>query len=128
ALIALRQQHWAAAGRSLEEGVALARRMPHPYAEARLLHMYGRLHIQKGEPEAAREQLEAALAIFQRLGARADVARTEQALATLTPVACPPRAAALPGGAVAPGERDGGASGRTGQRLSRPARHAWALA
>src|SRR5205807_9273455 len=77
---------------------------------------------------AARERLEAALAIFQRLGARADVARTEQALATLTQVACPPRAAALPGGAVASGERDGAAGRPIGRRLSRADRHAWALA
>ena len=64
--------------------MALARSMPYPYAEARLLHMYGRLHIQKGEPQAAREQLEAARAIFARLGARMDTERVEQALDVLS--------------------------------------------
>src|SRR5262249_5117559 len=53
-------------------------------AEARLLHTYGELHGQKGELGAARERLEAALAIFQRLGARQDAALVEQALAILS--------------------------------------------
>ena len=70
ALIAIRQQRWAEAERCLEEGLALARSMPYPYAEARLLHVHGCLPIQKGEPEAARERLEVALALFRRLGAR----------------------------------------------------------
>jgi predicted nucleotidyltransferase len=83
ALIALRQEQWGEAARSLEDGVALVRSMPYPYAEARLLDVYGRLHTQKGEPEAARERLEGALAIFRRLGARTDVERTEQAIADL---------------------------------------------
>jgi transposase len=46
--------------------------MPYPYAEARLLHVYGLMHAQKGGPEPARERLEAALALFRRLGARKD--------------------------------------------------------
>jgi tetratricopeptide (TPR) repeat protein len=83
ALIALRQEQRGEAARSLEEGVALVRSMPYPYAEARLLHVYGRLHTLKGEPEVARKRLEAALAIFQRLGARTDAGRTEQAIADL---------------------------------------------
>ena len=57
--------------------------MPYPYAEGRLLHVYSEMHAQKGEPEPARERLEAALAIFRRLGARKDAERTEQALADL---------------------------------------------
>jgi tetratricopeptide (TPR) repeat protein/transcriptional regulator with XRE-family HTH domain len=73
---------------SLEEGLALARAMPHPYAEARLLHLYGQLLAKRQEPAPARERLEAALAIFQRLGARGDVRRVEQDLRKL---AGPPR-------------------------------------
>jgi hypothetical protein len=57
--------------------------MPYPYAEARLLHLAGRLHAQVGKPEAAREQLAAAQAIFQRLGARKDVEGTERLLSTV---------------------------------------------
>jgi len=39
--------------------------------------------VEIGEPEPARERLEEALAIFQRLGARRDSARVEQALSGL---------------------------------------------
>jgi tetratricopeptide (TPR) repeat protein len=88
---ALRVQGMVLAGRwqgdqaamALEEGLALAPSLPFPYGEARLLHIYGRLHLQRGEPAAARERLEAALAIFRRLGARKDTERAEQLLAAL---------------------------------------------
>ena len=49
--------------------------------KSRLLHVYVEIHAQKGEPIAARERLEAALAIFERLGARKDVERVESDLA-----------------------------------------------
>jgi hypothetical protein len=84
ALVALRRERWDAAAVSLEEGLALSRDMPYPYAEARLLQVYGSLHAQHGEPEAARERLEAAQAIFAQLGARQDRARVEQALGALS--------------------------------------------
>jgi transcriptional regulator with XRE-family HTH domain/tetratricopeptide (TPR) repeat protein len=83
AMVAMHQQHWEDAAGALDEGLALARRMPYPYAEARLLHVYGEMHAQKGEPETARERLEVALAIFRRLGARRDAERVEQALTDL---------------------------------------------
>jgi hypothetical protein len=54
--------------------------MPYPYAEARLLHVYGEMHAQKGELEPARQRLEEALAIFRRLGAHKDAERMERAL------------------------------------------------
>jgi hypothetical protein len=57
--------------------------MPYPYAEARLLQVSSRVHAERGEPEPARERLEEALAILRRLGARKDIERTEQLLATL---------------------------------------------
>ena len=41
------------------------------------------MHAKKGEPGSARERLEAALAIFRRLGARKDAERVEQALMDL---------------------------------------------
>jgi tetratricopeptide (TPR) repeat protein len=81
AMIATRQGRWAEAERSLEEGLALARSMPYPYAEACLLHVYKQMHAQQGE--AARERLQAALVIFRRLGARKDAERLEQDLAAL---------------------------------------------
>jgi tetratricopeptide (TPR) repeat protein len=83
AMVATRQGCWAEAQQALEEGLALARGMPYPYAEARLVHVSGALHVQKGEAEPARERLEAALAIFRRLGARKDAESVEQALADL---------------------------------------------
>jgi tetratricopeptide (TPR) repeat protein/transcriptional regulator with XRE-family HTH domain len=83
AMIALQAQRWEDARGALEEGLALARVMPYPYAEARLLQVYGSLHVERGEPEQARERLEAALAIFRRLGARKDIERTEHLLAAL---------------------------------------------
>ena len=83
AMVLIRQGRWAEAVQALEEGLVLARSMPYPYAEARLLHVYGEMHVLTGEPEPARERLEAALAIFQRLGARKDAERVEQAIADL---------------------------------------------
>ncbi len=41
AMIALRQEQWDEAASSLEEGLALARSMPYPYAKARLLALRG---------------------------------------------------------------------------------------
>ena len=57
--------------------------MPYPYSEVRLLHIYGEMHVHKGEMGPVRERLEAALAIFQRLGAHRDAERAEQAIAAL---------------------------------------------
>jgi tetratricopeptide (TPR) repeat protein len=83
AMVATRQKRWAEAEHALEEGLALARSMPYPYAEARLLHVYGQMLAAKAEPVSARERLEAALALFQRLGARRDAEWTEQAITDL---------------------------------------------
>ena len=83
AMVLIARRCWEEAVPSLEEGLSLARGLPYPYAEARLLHLYASMHIQQGEPEPARERLQAALDIFQRLGARKDVEQVEQALAPL---------------------------------------------
>ena len=83
ALLALRQERWVEAERALDEGLALAEQMPYPYAEGRLLHLYGRMHGRKGERGPALERLEAALMIFQRLGARRDMEQAQQDLAAL---------------------------------------------
>ena len=68
------------AARTVEDGLALARHMPYPYAEARLLSVDAARHSAQGEAGAARERLEQALAIFGRLGARHEIARVEGAL------------------------------------------------
>jgi len=84
ALVATRRGEYDGAARALEEGLPLARRMPHPYAEARLLHMYGQLCAPRAELGPARQWLGEALAIFQRLGARRDVTRVEQDIDALS--------------------------------------------
>ena len=80
---AIRQGRWSAADQALREALPLARNMPYPLAEGRLLCAAGHMHAQRGEPDAAREQLDAALAIFHRLGAQADRERA-RLLLTLT--------------------------------------------
>jgi len=53
--------------------------MPFPYGEARLLHLSGALHAHQDPLDAvARERLRAALAIFERLGARKAVERARR--------------------------------------------------
>jgi len=84
ALVLLRREQWDEAARSLAEGLALARAMPYPYAEARFLHLDGALRAQQGEGAAARDHLAAARAIFARLGARRDSERLEGTLARLS--------------------------------------------
>jgi tetratricopeptide (TPR) repeat protein len=88
AMVATRQERWEEAEIALEEGMALASRMPYPYAQARLLYTAARLHARQGAPGLARTRFEAALGIFRRLGASKDAERVEQAIATL-PVGWP---------------------------------------
>ncbi len=67
AMVALRRNDPAAAERVLEEGLTLARAMPYPYAEVRLLQVYAHLRAQQGEVRMARECREAAQVILQDL-------------------------------------------------------------
>jgi tetratricopeptide (TPR) repeat protein/transcriptional regulator with XRE-family HTH domain len=83
ALVAMCRQQWAEARRSLEEALSVARSMPYPYAEARLLHVAGLLHLRRGELQPAQEQLVEARTIFQRLGAGREAEQYERALAGL---------------------------------------------
>jgi transcriptional regulator with XRE-family HTH domain/tetratricopeptide (TPR) repeat protein len=83
ALVWLNTQAWDAAGIALAEGLALARLLPYPYGEARLLEDEGLLHAYLDAFGAARGQLEAAAVIFRRLGARFDLERIEREVATL---------------------------------------------
>jgi len=80
AMVAIRQRQWEEAERFLGEGLARAGGMPYPYAEGRLLHIYGLLHLDTGETRPARERLEAALAIFRQLGARKEIERVDRVL------------------------------------------------
>ncbi len=83
ALVALRQGTVQTAADALEEGLALAHAMAYPHGEGRLLAVYGRLQLARGDVNSARERLQAALAIFRRLGARKDLEQTELLLAAL---------------------------------------------
>jgi hypothetical protein len=83
ALVLLAHERWDEAVRALEEGLTVARAMPYPHGEGRLLHVYGLLHARQGEPARARERLDAALAIFTRLGARPDVEVVARDIAAL---------------------------------------------
>ncbi len=65
--------------------------MPYPYSEARIVVELGLLDHQEGKADQAREQLQEALTIFQRLGAGKDIERTEQVLAALDRSADPAR-------------------------------------
>lgn len=83
ALLHIRQRRWGEALAALEEALARCRAMPYPYAEAKALYIYGLLHQAKGEPEQARERLEAALASLNYLGERLYAEQVERALAQL---------------------------------------------
>jgi tetratricopeptide (TPR) repeat protein/transcriptional regulator with XRE-family HTH domain len=83
AKLAAQQGRWDDAIAELEAGLALTREIGLPYVEAQLLHDYGHLELTRGNHEQARSRLEAALAIFQRLGARPDVEMAEHTLANL---------------------------------------------
>jgi tetratricopeptide (TPR) repeat protein/transcriptional regulator with XRE-family HTH domain len=87
-LVATRQGRWVEAARCLEEGFALAQTVAYPYGESQLLHASGLLLVEQGRPDAARAQLEAALAIVIGLGARLDMAAIVADLAAL-PVPTP---------------------------------------
>jgi ATP/maltotriose-dependent transcriptional regulator MalT len=83
-LVAVRRAEWDVAVRCLEEGLTLARDMPYPYAEARLLQVFGELDARTGDVHAARRRLEAARITLQRIGANAECERAEQQLAALS--------------------------------------------
>jgi tetratricopeptide (TPR) repeat protein len=68
ALVRQRQERWEDALELLHEAIALCRRMPYPYAEAKALYVAGQVYTTKGELERAREKYQAALAICERLG------------------------------------------------------------
>jgi tetratricopeptide (TPR) repeat protein len=70
----------------LEEGLELARSLPFPYAEGRILYQLGLLDQERGQHQRAQQRLEEAQKVFQRLGARKDMERTELALVELATI------------------------------------------
>ncbi len=86
ALVSMRGQRRDDAERSIEEGLALVRAMPFPYGEARLLHLSGLLHAHQDPMGAvAQDRLQAALAIFERLGARKAGERARRDMMSVDP-------------------------------------------
>ncbi len=83
ALIAIRQGHGPEAQTALDEALALAHAMPYPQGEARVLAVYGAMHLRQGERAQARVRLEAALEILRRLGAHAESDHLRQIVATM---------------------------------------------
>ena len=79
-MVLSQQRRWEKAESTFQEALALAHAMPYPYAEARILVEYGMLHGRRGERNSARKRLEEALDVFQGLGAKKDIERTERAL------------------------------------------------
>jgi tetratricopeptide (TPR) repeat protein len=84
AMVRGQQDRWEEAGHALEEVVSLARDLLFPYAQARALYQWAEIESQKGDLPHARKLFEEALVIFQRLGAKPYLARTAQALRSLT--------------------------------------------
>jgi predicted ATPase/DNA-binding XRE family transcriptional regulator len=68
AMVAIRQGHHAVAEATLEEALAYSRAMRYPYAEAKARYVYGQFYMARSEPDLARAQYSAALAICERLG------------------------------------------------------------
>ena len=85
ALLRSRQKRYVEAEAALEQALAALWPIPATYHEAKALYFYGLLHVHKGEPTQAREQLEAALASLQKLGEHLYAEPIQQALEQLPP-------------------------------------------
>jgi class 3 adenylate cyclase/tetratricopeptide (TPR) repeat protein len=68
------------AGTVLHRLLDLTRWMPYPYGEAQALAEYGQLEATRGNPTKARQCVEEALALFQRVDARPFVERMQRTL------------------------------------------------
>jgi tetratricopeptide (TPR) repeat protein len=80
ARLASRQDRCDDAARDVQEGLAIARELGLPYAEALLLEEYSHMQSVTGEPEHARKRLEESLAMFRQLGASPDLERVARTL------------------------------------------------
>jgi transcriptional regulator with XRE-family HTH domain/tetratricopeptide (TPR) repeat protein len=67
-MVAARRSQWSDAQVALEEALALSQAMPYPYAQARILHTFGLMHLQRRQLELADQSLRAARDICARLG------------------------------------------------------------
>ncbi|GAC1522740.1 MAG: hypothetical protein NVS2B16_30710 [Chloroflexota bacterium] len=83
-MVAARQHRWTDADRAFEQALHAATPMGYLYGAARILSERGTMNIRRGDPDRAREALEAALEIFRGLGARSGAESAEQSLAHLS--------------------------------------------
>ncbi|HEX6506951.1 MAG TPA: tetratricopeptide repeat protein, partial [Chloroflexota bacterium] len=81
--ILARSERWDEAQQVIDYALAGARRMPFPLGEALALQEAGLMRRAKGDCAVARELLESAGTLFDRLGARLEAERTAQALEAL---------------------------------------------
>jgi class 3 adenylate cyclase/tetratricopeptide (TPR) repeat protein len=84
AMLAARRGNGHQASASFDEAVILGQSMPYPYAVARTLASWGAALIEQGQAREGSERLEAALAIFRRLGAAPNAEQVERALQAIT--------------------------------------------
>jgi hypothetical protein len=83
ARLAALESDWASAAQFFEKALAIARHLHFQYKEARVLHDYGQIQLEKGDATGGEARLREALVIFQRLGARPYIERTDQLLARI---------------------------------------------
>ena len=82
-MVLTRLRHPEQACRSFKRVLAMTDDATYPYPRARALYEYGMMLMPQGEKSQARARLMEALGVFQRLGARKDMERTQQALVLL---------------------------------------------
>jgi tetratricopeptide (TPR) repeat protein len=80
AMVLMRMGQLEEAERTLKQALDVAKSLTYPYEEARILFQIGSLSGQKHDADGESTSYKEALTIFQRLGARKDIERTEQAL------------------------------------------------
>jgi adenylate cyclase len=80
-----RQGRFPEAESVLKEGLVLARSMPTPYEEGRILFEISMMHASDTEQADRERLLREALVIFERLGAKRDMRRTQDELSAVRP-------------------------------------------
>jgi class 3 adenylate cyclase/tetratricopeptide (TPR) repeat protein len=78
-VLATARRDWTSAEGAFEQAVAINREFLLPWDEAKALHEWGLMHLARGaagDRDSARQKLDQALAIFERVEARKDVDKT----------------------------------------------------
>jgi class 3 adenylate cyclase/tetratricopeptide (TPR) repeat protein len=75
---------WDQSSAAFSEAADLARQMPYPLREGRILQAWGTTLLARGQVDGGRQRLDEASVLFRRLGARDDEAAVQAALAGLS--------------------------------------------